>query len=111
MTQEEIAKTIEGKIILPTKANVYHGVACDLMSDVLTLDGEDIVLLTGLVNVQTIRTAEMADIPLVVFLRGKQVDKKIVEMAEESGIGLIECKHSLFYVAGKLFAEGIKPMY
>ena len=73
MTIHEIAKTIDGEVILPTDAHVHFGVASDLMSDVLTLDGDDIVLLTGLANVQAIRTAEMADIPLVVFLRGKKI--------------------------------------
>ncbi len=111
MTQQEIARIIDGEILLPTEAKVHFGVASDLMSDVLTLDGDDIVLLTGLVNVQAIRTAEMADIPLVVFLRGKKVDSEIIEMAEEGGIGLIQCRHSLFNASGKLYAAGIKPMY
>lgn len=111
MTQTELANTINGEVLLPTDAEVRFGVASDLMSDVLTLDGEDIVLLTGLVNVQAIRTAEMADIPLVVFMRGKKVDKEIIEMAKESEIGLVCCKHSLFNASGKLYAAGIKPMY
>lgn len=111
MTIQEIANAIEGIVLLPTDAEVHYGVASDLMSDVLTLDGDDIVLLTGLATVQAIRTAEMADIPVVVFLRGKQIGNDILKMAADSNIGVVACHHSLFNASGRLYAAGIKPMY
>lgn len=111
MNINQVAELIQGTVLLSTQAEVHYGVASDLMSDVLTLDGEDIVLLTGLATVQAIRTAEMADIPLVVFLRGKAVGNDILDMARQGGIGVIACRHSLFNASGRLFAAGIKPMY
>lgn len=111
MRIDEIATLLEGKILVQSDAEVVFGVASDLMSDVLTLDGDDIALLTGLVNVQTIRTAEMADIPLVVFVRGKTISSEIIEMAKESGIGVIRSEYGLFRGAGCLYGAGLKPMY
>jgi hypothetical protein len=43
--------------------------ASDLMSDVLTLDCNGVLLVTGLCNMQTIRTAEMADVSCILFVR------------------------------------------
>ncbi len=45
----------------------------DLMSDVLTLEDHDLLLITGLANPQTIRTAEMADIKMIIIARGKEI--------------------------------------
>jgi hypothetical protein len=47
--------------------------ASDLMSDVLTLKNDNLVLITGLATLQTIRTAEMADINCIIFVRNKKV--------------------------------------
>ena len=62
------------------------GTACgaDLMSDVLAFHKENALLLTGLVNTQVIRTAEMSDIIGVVFVRGKRPNAEILELAREN---------------------------
>ena len=108
---EEIATILEGEICVHSDAEVHFGAASDLMSDVLTLDGDDIVLLTGLATVQTLRTAEMADIPLVVVLRGKRIDDEMLALAAESEIGLIRTPMSMFQANARLFNAGLKPMY
>ena len=58
-----------------------HEVQCafasDLMSDVLTLDCNGVLLVTGLCNMQTIRTAEMADVSCILFVRGKKATPDI----------------------------------
>lgn len=53
--------------------DVQCAFASDLMSDVLTLDCGDVLLVTGLCNLQTIRTAEMAEVSYILFVRGKKV--------------------------------------
>jgi len=52
--------------------DIEYGWSCDLMSDVLAFVKNDVVLLTGLVHPQVIRTAEMLDIKAIVFVRGKK---------------------------------------
>ena len=52
-------------------AEITSAYAGDMLSDVLALGSQPDVLLTGLLNPQVIRTAEMLDTACVVFLRGK----------------------------------------
>jgi predicted transcriptional regulator len=83
----------------------------DLMSDVLTLDSQDILLITGLSNPQTIRTAEMADINTIIIARGKQITNEMIEIAKESDITLISSPYSLFKICGILYNAGLKAIY
>ncbi|MBN2613734.1 MAG: hypothetical protein JXB00_19410 [Bacteroidales bacterium] len=110
----EVARLINGKIVsgnLHSGKEVNHAFASDLMSDVLTLDSADILLITGLANMQTIRTAEMADISGIVFVRNKKPTKEMIDLAEESNIVLIESASSMFNVCGQLHHAGIKPLF
>lgn len=83
----------------------------DLMSDVLTLDEENILLITGLANVQLVRTAEMADISVVLLARNKKASSDMIQLAEENGLVLLETPYSIFRASGVLYSEGLKPVY
>lgn len=102
------------------KAEVYCGesgqlsrevqTACgsDMMSDVLAYVKEQSVLLTGLVNTQVIRTAEMMDMVCVVFVRGKKPDSAMIELAKEREIVLMGTKYRMFTACGLLYEGGLK---
>jgi hypothetical protein len=110
----EVANIIGGKIVGGnsfTENDVSSAFASDLMSDVLTVDCEKLLLITGLANMQTIRTAEMADISGIVFVRSKKPSPEMIKLAEENNIVLIESSLSMFNVSGKLFQAGIKPLF
>lgn len=86
--------------------------ASDLMSDVLTVkDADDILLMTGLCNLQTIRTCEMAEIRVVLFVRGKKVTDEMKELAEENDMLLIETDFSLYRCSGILYQSGLQALY
>lgn len=85
--------------------------ASDLMSDILTLEPEDAILVTGLANIQAIRTAEMADIDTILFVREKEITKDMISLAEESEITLLETKMGMYEVCGLLYEMGIKPAF
>lgn len=85
--------------------------ASDLMSDVLCIDSDKLILLTGLANMQAVRTAEMADIDCIILARGKAATKEMIALADESQITIIESKHSMFHIAGLLFQNEIKPLF
>lgn len=91
--------------------DINHAFASDLMSDVLTINTSDLVLLTGLSNIQVIRTAEISDLQIVVFVRGKQVTDDMVELAEDNGMVLISTPYSMFKVSGLLYGSGLEPIY
>jgi predicted transcriptional regulator len=114
MTIREIAARCEGRVISGERnldMIMEHAFASDLMSDVLTTDVANLVLVTGLSNLQTIRTAEMADIFGVLLVRGKKATKEMVLLAEEQGIVVIETPWSMFRVCGTLFGSGLKPLF
>ncbi len=113
MNLNQLVNTIDGKIVAQNgKVNNYDmAFASDLMSDVLTLVNDNIVLITGLANLQTIRTAEMADINCIIFVRNKKVSKEMIQLAQESGIDVIECSYSMFRASGLLYQAGMKPVY
>jgi len=90
---------------------VEFGFASDLMSDVLTLEAESLVLITGLANNQSVRTAEMSDIPCIIFVRNKKVTQEMIELAAENNITLIEYPFSMFRAVSVLSDAGIKPVF
>lgn len=114
MRIDKVLEITKGKII--TKAdyqhvNIFHGLSSDLMSDVLTLHSDNTLLVTGLANNQTIRTAEMLDIHCIIFARNKHATPDMIALAEQSNIVLIETPYSMFKVVGLLFQNGIQPLY
>lgn len=89
-------------------AEVHTACGSDMMSDVLAFVKDQSVLLTGLVNSQVIRTAEMMDMVCVVFVRGKQPDEQIVKLAEDRGIVVMTTPYRMFAACGKLYEHGLK---
>ena len=87
--------------------NITSACGADLMSDVLAFSKENAMLLTGLVNPQVIRTAEMMDMEAVTFVRGKSPTAEMIALAEERGIALLSTKYPMFTACGLLYAEGI----
>lgn len=83
----------------------------DLMSDVLTINSESVLLITGLNNLQTIRTAEMAEIKAIVFARNKRPSRDMISLAKKEGIALLTTKKSVFHSSGLLFKAGLKPVF
>ena len=79
----------------------------DLMSDVLAFVKDQSVLLTGLVNPQVVRTAEMMDMACIVFVRGKMPDESIIRLAETRGITLIKTRFRMFTACGLLYTNGL----
>lgn len=99
-----VTKSIEDK-------NVERAFSSDLMSDVLTLDDGHILLITGLANIQLVRTAEMADIEVVLLARGKKATAEMIELAKENGLVILETPFSLFRASGILYSNGLKSVY
>lgn len=114
MKVNELIRLINGKLICgdPEKApQLDYAFASDLMSDVLTLDHISPLLITGLSNLQTIRTAEMADIHTIVIARGKTASEEMIALAEQNNLLLIETPYSVFRTSGILFQHGLKPIF
>lgn len=87
---------------------IHCGFACDMMSDVLAFVKNQSVLITGLINPQVIRTAEMMDIPCIVIVRGKLPTELMIELAEERGITILSTSLRAFAVCGILYSNGLE---
>jgi serine kinase of HPr protein (carbohydrate metabolism regulator) len=114
MKISQIAKILNAQIacgIEHLEDEIEMAYSSDLMSDVLTLDTENLILITGLTNLQAIRTAEMADIPVIVFVRNKKANQEMLDVAIENGMCILESPFSLFKSSGLLYQAGLKPVY
>lgn len=87
--------------------DIKYCYGCDLMSDVLAFVKHNVILLTGLVHPQVLRTAEMLDIQAIVFVRGKIPSEDLIELAREKDLIIISTKHSLYTSCGLLYKEGM----
>lgn len=101
------AKVLTGEEFLDKEIN--SACSSDLMSDVLAFVKDRALLLTGLINPQVIRTAEMMDIEAIVFVRGKDPDDSIVGMAKMKNITLMTTDHPLYIASGLLYSNGLNP--
>ncbi len=110
MILEKIKEILKAEVIAGAEElqmEIKMGCGCDLMSDVLAYIKPDSLLLTGLTNPQVIRTAEMADIKAICFVRKKKPDKETVELAKSKNIPLLLTDLPLFEACGKLYTEGL----
>ncbi len=107
----KIISIVEGKLV-SKKADLDMEIECacaaDLMSDVLAFAEAGSLLLTGLVNPHAVRTAEMADIAAIVFVRGKHPPPETIALAEEKGIPLVATPHPTFEMCGRLHRAGMR---
>lgn len=114
MQISKICQLLSARIICGEElstAKIERGYSSDLMSDVLTLDTDNLLLITGMCNLQTIRTSEMADIRFIVFVRNKKVNEEMLALAQENNLCILESPFTLFKASGILYQAGLKPVY
>ncbi len=114
MKLQEIISEVDGTLLtkqLKQDLDIQYCGAADLMSDVLSLMKPGSLLLTGLVNLQSIRTAEMADLAAIVYVRGKAPGSDAIDLANELGIPLIASHIGMFEMCGRLYQAGLKPVW
>lgn len=106
----QVCEKLNAKVLLGVdQLNREVGSACgaDLMSDVLAFTKQSTLLLTGLTNVQVIRTAELSDLCAIVFVRGKLPSKEILEAAANNRIPVLLTCYTLFEACGLLYQMGV----
>ncbi len=111
MTVREIQRILKAEIISGEAyldQEVHSACGSDMMSDVLAYVKDQAVLLTGLVNPQVVRTAEMMDMKCIVFVRGKQPDGTILSLAEDREIVLLKTPLRMFSACGLLYENGLR---
>jgi predicted transcriptional regulator len=84
--------------------------ASDLMSDVLALGKPGMLLITGLANVQSVRTADIIEAKAIVYVRGKRPDQEGIALAQKKGIPLLSTDFLMYQACGVLFNRGLKSV-
>lgn len=110
MKLRDIIPLAEGRVLtsqIDMDMEISCVAGCDLMSDVLAYARPYSLLLTGLTNAHVVRTAEMADIAAVIFVRGKLPPPETVALAEEKGVPLVSTPYTMFELCGRLYEAGL----
>ncbi len=110
MNINDIIKLLNASVVLECDLNAEIKTACgsDMMSDVLAFVKDQSVLLTGLVNPQVIRTAEMMDMICIVFVRGKTPNQTMIDLAKQKNITLLKTNLRMFTACGVLYSNGLQ---
>ena len=107
MKLSEIIEALDGKLLTGDEfleKDITTCGASDLMSDILAGLSAGCILLTGLTTIQVIRTAMVADLGAVVFVRDKTPPAEVIELAEDNQLPLISSPYSMFVSCGRLHA-------
>ena len=83
-------------------------VASDGMSEILAFARPGALMITGLTNVQSARTADIANVRAIIYIRGKRPDQKAVNLARQSRIPVLTTTLGMFDVCGILRERGLK---
>lgn len=107
MTLKQIKEILEAELLVGEKLDIEIEMTCgaDLLSDVLAFTKSGSLLLTGLTHPQVIRTAEIAEIKAVCFVRGKRPPAETVELAKERGVPLLYTSLLMYESCGRLYSH------
>ncbi|MDR3207376.1 MAG: hypothetical protein LBT60_03490 [Oscillospiraceae bacterium] len=110
MTIAQVRDILEARVLSGAELlenEVHSACGSDLMSDVLAFVKDQSVLLTGLLNLQVVRTAEMMDMKCIVFVRGKVPDETILSLAAARGMVVMSTGFRMYNACGRLYAAGL----
>lgn len=112
MTVRDIIRILDAELLYGDEElldqEVAHACGSDMMSDVLAFVKDQAVLLTGLINTQAVRTAEMMDMKCVILVRGKDPQESVIELAKDRDICVLKTDHTMFCACGLLYENGIR---
>jgi predicted transcriptional regulator len=110
MTLRDISEILEAEVICGEE-RLEESVKCvgasDLMSDVLAFGEPGILLLTGLSNSQSVRTAHIIEASGIIYVRGKKPDKEGIKIAKEKGIPILSTNCMMYKACGLLYGQGL----
>ena len=110
MKMKEILTLLGGRLLCGAPQDDHEftsAFASDMMSDVLAYVKDQAVLLTGLVNLQVVRTAEMMDMNCIVFVRSKMPTAEMIELAKDCGMVILATDKRMYEACGILYSNGL----
>jgi predicted transcriptional regulator len=83
-------------------------VASDGMSEILAFAKPGALMITGLTNVQSVRTGDVANVRAIVYIRGKRPDDRTLKVARDCSIPVLATTLGMFDVCGILREHGMR---
>jgi predicted transcriptional regulator len=111
MKLSEIRQILKAEVIVGEEMldrEVKAGAASDLMSDLLRTREDGSLVLSGLNNLQVVRTAIISGMCAVVIVRGKEPDAEMVKQARSHGLPLLTTPLNMFTACGLLYGRGLR---
>ena len=111
MNVRDVMRILDAQLVCGEEnldTQVHEACGSDMMSDVLAFVKDQAVLLTGLVNIQVVRTADMMDMVCIVFVRGKEPDEDMIALAKRRGMVLLKTQHRMVTACGLLWENGLR---
>ena len=111
MKLKEIKELLEAEVLsgqYDPETEILIGCSSDLMSEILAFGKPGSILLTSLMNIQVINTANVADIKAVCFVMGKTPTENIINLAKKNDIVVLITELTTFESCGRLYKNGIK---
>lgn len=88
-------------------AEIVHGYASDLLSDVLAHAPEGGILVTLQVHLNVIAVASHAELAAVIFAGDRKPDDDVLAKATAEGLALYSSPNDTFDIVGQLYALGV----
>ncbi len=87
---------------------VDGAVASDAMSVVLASPHPRALMITALTSIQSVRTAQLAYLPAIIYVRGSRPTEMAIKLARDNKTVLLSTKLSMFDCCGILYSQGIR---
>ncbi|MBD3413130.1 MAG: hypothetical protein GF421_01700 [Candidatus Aminicenantes bacterium] len=114
MTLKEIVHILQAELVCG-KSHINDEIefagGSDLMSDVLAFAKPGILLLTGLSNLQSVRTADIIGAKGIVYVRGKKPDPEGIKLAKKKDIPILLTDYMMYTACGLLYSQHLPGVY
>lgn len=113
LSLSDILQTVQAELIHAGEQNSVEAVvASSLMSDVLTIEEKNVLLISNLKTSQVVRTADVIDAGVILLTSQEPLIQDTTRLARELNITLCRTQLSLFetcYLIGTLIYGNGKP--
>jgi predicted transcriptional regulator len=110
MKLQEIADALGCEVLTPidNSVEIEDVAAADGMSEILAFARPGALMVTGLTNIQSVRTALVADSRAILYVRGKRPPEAVLQLARQTGIPVLVTRLGMFESCGVLYAAGLR---
>ncbi len=101
-------KVLAGEGLLDRE--VLSGYCCDLLSRVMAKGKKGMAWITVQTHMNIVAVASLVEMACIIIPEGIEVERKVLDKAEEEGIVMLSSDLTAFELAGKLYQMGIVPV-